>query len=141
MEAKRVCCQIITKFFNVPDGFRCLLETLSEYGDILWTDGKLYFASVSEEKTLSESQLEKIMKEKGYYKFFIDSYDFNTLPKESEYIVGWLQDRLIKINYLTYEEESQKVFHDISKGLDMLDSEIDRLRTLSLENAEVENHE
>ena len=64
------------------------------------------------------------------WRFFKNSwkqYNKENPPKKDEAIGGWLYDRLVKIAYVACERESQKVFREISKGLDMLDAEVEEI--------------
>ena len=56
----------------------------------------------------------------------MDIYSKDNQPQESELINGWLTDKLIKINYATYERENQKMLQDTMRGLEMLEAYVDR---------------
>ena len=115
-----ICCKIVTDFNNVNGKFGQLLTKLGKYGDVLWESGSMFFANTEDEE-FDEKKLERILKQSGYKKFFLNIYSKDNEPRENDNINGWLYDRIIKINYISCERESQKIFKDISHGLDLLD--------------------
>ncbi len=115
-----ICCKIVTDFNNVNGKFGQLLTKLGKYGDVLWESGSMFFANTEDEE-FDEKKLERILKQSGYKKFFLNIYSKDNEPRENDNINGWLYDRIMKINYISCERESQKIFKDISHGLDLLD--------------------
>ena len=118
-----ICCKIVTNFSSVEGKFSELLQKLGSKGSVLWEGNNLYFADV--ENDTDEKKLTSILKRCGYKKSFIDEYWKDNLPHESDNINGWVNDKLIKICYNKYQQESQEVFKNVSKGLDILNAEID----------------
>lgn len=118
-----ICCKIITDYNNIHGNFNQLLKDLTSCGDFLWENNSLYFSNTYEYE-VNKKTLIQILKKNGYDDFFINIYSKNNEPNENENINGWIYDKLIKINYKCYEHESQELFKNISKGLDMLDEEI-----------------
>ena len=122
-----ICCKIIADY-NSPSGdFNKLIAKLTKYGDFLWDSKNLFFGDI--ENDLTEKKVGKILKQCGYDKFYISVYSEQNQPQESDFINGWLTDRIVRINYKQCEDESQKVFHDIATGLAMLNKELDELKS------------
>ncbi len=121
-----ICCKISTNY-NSPDAsFGGLVKGLSKIGDVLWDNGFVYFGCV-DEPSVDAKKISQILRKNGYKEFYIDSYTKENQPHDGDYINGWVSDKLIKINYKKYEDESQAVFRNISRGLDLLNNEIARL--------------
>lgn len=121
-----ICCKIIADYKNSQGNFQLLLDTLANYGDFLWDNNTLFF-SETDSNHFTEKKIQNILKKSGYTKYFIDVYDENNQPQETQNINIWLANKLIRINYNNYQKENQKVFSNISKGLDMLETEIDNM--------------
>lgn len=122
-----ICCKIITNFNDAHGNFEKLLNTLSSYGEVLWENGYIFFGD-TEHDEVNEKKVQKILKNSGYMSFFINTYAKENQPNETDDINGWLTDKLIKINYVQYERHSQQIFKDISKGLDILNQQVDELQ-------------
>lgn len=120
-----ICCKIIANFSSKEGQFSVLLNKLGSLGDVLWDNNSLFFADV--ENDISEKKILSIIKKSGYGKGYIDIYTKENSPHENDYINGWINDKLIKICYNKCEQESQKIFKDISVGLDILNEEIDAI--------------
>ena len=120
-----ICCKIVTNFSSQEGNFAGLLERLGNRGAVLWEQGVLYFADV--EKDTDEKKIVSILKKSGYKKSFIDEYCKDNPPHENEYVDGWINDKLIRICYNKCEQESVEVFKNVSKGLDILNAEIDKI--------------
>ncbi len=133
-----ICCKIITDFNNPNGSFDKLVQSLMKRGDFLWDSNALFFGDIENDTT--EKQVANLLKKAGFNKFYIETYSQSDPPRESDFINGWLTDRIVRINYKMCEDESQKVFHDISKGLDLLNEEIDRL-TLEAQQKSQEKEE
>lgn len=121
-----ICCKIIADFDNPNGSFKGLLEKLSEYGEVLWENNHLFFGETSTD-FLTEKKIINILKKNNYTKFFVDIYSKDNQPKESDGINGWLNDKLIKINYNMYEKENQQMLKETMIGLDMLEKMVDQL--------------
>jgi len=120
-----ICCKIIFDYQNPQGDFKLLLEKLGSYGDVLWDQHTLYFSDTS--GNITEQQIVSVIQSCKYSKIFIDSYDRNNQPNyENDYVMGWLTDHLMKISYNLCEQASQKTFQDISKGLDILNEQLDK---------------
>lgn len=130
-----ICCKIVTDYNSSTGDFEKLIKKLSKYGDFLWDNNALFFGDIENDTT--EKKIGKILKNSGYNKFYISVYSEQNQPQETDFINGWLTDRIVRINYKQCEEESQKVFQDIAKGLDMLNQELDALKS----EAQKENRE
>ena len=120
-----ICCKIITDYNSSTGDFDKLVQSLMKKGDFLWDNNALFFGDIEGDTT--EKQVGNLLKKAGFNKFYIETYSQTNQPRESDFINGWLMDRIVRINYKMCEDESQKVFHDISIGLDLLNEEIDRL--------------
>jgi hypothetical protein len=123
-----ICCKIVANYNDTEGNFKKLSEKLIQYGDFLWENGVIFFGDTEHEE-MDSKKVKKIVRSAGYKECFVCSYDKNNEPSESsESINGWLADKLIKINYALYEKQSQTVFKNISKGLDILDEEIENIK-------------
>lgn len=131
-----ICCKITTNYQDPNGNFEVLMEKLSNLGECLWSEGNLYFSDVVNDKT-NHTTVGKILKKAGYKQFYILEYSRTVEPNEDDSINSWIFDKLIKINYQQCERQSQKTFHEISKGLDILDSIIDQFE----EARELQNKE
>lgn len=132
-----ICCKIIADF-NLPTGkFAEFLGELSLKGDFLWENNILYFGDTFGETNYKS--IEKLLKKTGYPKYFIYEYGKDNSPQETERINGWLLDKIVRINYMQYERTSQEVFHNISKGLDMLEEEINVLKNKEVQKLDANN--
>ena len=123
-----ICCKIITDYNSANGNLNKLLQKLINCGNFLWENNNLYFSN-TDDYSVDQKKIAKILKNSGYNNFFINVYDKEHTPNENEMTNGWITEQLIKINYACYEDQSQKLFSNISKGLDMLDTEINRLQT------------
>lgn len=122
-----ICCKIIADFSDESLQIDSLFKKMAKFGDFLWENGAFYFSN-TDDINFTEAKLSNVLRRAGVKKFYIQEYTERTPPRESEYVNGWLYDRLMRINYAMCEHESQKVFRDIMNGLDLLDQEIARLR-------------
>ena len=121
-----ICCKIITNFSSGQGRFGELVKGLGKYGEILWAEDTLYFADTENDST-DRGTVSRLLKKYGFKEHYIEEYNKENPPKKDEAIGGWLYDRLVKIAYVACERESQKVFREISKGLDMLDAEVEEI--------------
>lgn len=119
-----ICCKIIADYENKKASFSGLLKKLSQYAETLWDNNCLYVGEV-ESDFLNEKKIIKILKLNHYSKFFIDVYSQDNQPKESEYVNGWLLDKIIKINYATYEQKNQQMLKETMIGLNELEKYVD----------------
>ncbi len=118
-----ICCKIVTNF-NAGD-IEKLFNSLSSAGEFLLANNYLYFCDT--ESNITETKIKNFLKKAGYTNFFIDIYNKDNQPCESEEINGWLLNKIMKMNYNLCEQENQKLFQEISKGLDLLDIELDNI--------------
>ena len=121
-----ICCKVIADYDNKDASFSGVLNKISKYAEVLWDNGYLYIGEVNGD-FLSEKKIIKIFKANKYTKFFVDIYSKDNQPKETDFINGWLNDKLMRINYNQYERENQQMLQDTMKGLDILDKEVDYL--------------
>lgn len=121
-----ICCKIIADYNNESGSFQTLLELLANYGDVRWEQGSLFFADVSGES--NERKIRNIVKKAGYTKCYIDVYDKNNTPHETDDSVNsWLMNKLLQLSYYDLENKSQKLYKEISVGLDALDKQVDEI--------------
>ena len=121
-----ICCKIVTNYNSEQGKFQQLWETLAKRGDLLWENGTLYFADCKDCTT--DSLIGKILKKCGYDNYFIDIYNKDNQPRfETEVANNWLNEKLIKINFNTYERANQEMLKNVSKGLDQLDEILDNI--------------
>lgn len=132
-----ICCKIVTNFNNKEGNFKGILDALADRGSLLWENNYLFFTDV-EGKETTIKKINSILKKNGYPNYYIEIYDKQNQPKETENINNWLNDKLIKINYYTYENQSQELFKNISKGLDILDEHIKQIEQQEQENKKEE---
>lgn len=122
-----ICCKINANFNDPKANFNKLFEDLIKYGDLLWENNNLYFSN-TDNYSINEKKIKKILKSNGYINFFINIYGKDNQPTEEDRISYWILDKLIKINYNQYEHENQQMLANVSKGLDLLNQEIDRIQ-------------
>lgn len=120
-----ICCKIISDFSNTNASFQKLFDSLAQIGEFLWENNSLFFADTV--GNVTEKKLTSIVKKAGYTKVYIDEYTKENQPQESDYINGWLMDKIMKILYKRCEDTCQKQFRDVSAALDIIDVEIDQL--------------
>ena len=128
-----ICCKIVTNLKKKEGKVSDLFQNLAKKGDFIVFNNYLYFCE--SESNFSEKDLKKMLKKYGFSEFFLDIYDKENLPRETEEINAWVYNELMKINYNMYEQENQKVFKDISKGLDLLDREIENIKNNNKETS------
>lgn len=133
-----ICCKIITNFDDPNGSFSGVLEDLGKLGDIYWQNGTMFFADVENDKT-NKSKVARILKNNGYQDFYIQVYTNPDQIKEGDYIDGWIAGKLVTIQYETFERANQEVLHNIMTGLDMLNTEIDKLREEALKDSQNNN--
>lgn len=119
-----ICCKIVTNLNN--EKINILLTKLAEKGNFIIYDKYIYFCD--SETDFSEKDLKKILKKYGFSNFFLDIYNKDNPPRENEEINGWIYNEIMKLNYNMCEKENQKVFHEIWKGLDLLEEEIENIK-------------
>ena len=117
-----ICCKIIADYSNKKASFTKLCELLAAKGDFLWEGGVMYFADT--EGNIIEKHIKQCVKKAGYTKVFIDEYNIHDEPRESERIKGWITDKLMKIHYKNVETQSQEIFRNTKKQLEILDKEV-----------------
>ncbi len=127
-----ICCKISANYSSPDSSFSGLIKDFSKLGDVLWENGFIYFGCV-DEPSVDSKKVGRVLRKNGYKEYFINTYDKENQPRDGDYINGWVTDKLIKINYKRYEDESQSVFRNISKGLDCLEDEIAKMHKLQSE--------
>lgn len=123
-----ICCKIVSDFNSATCKFSLLFESLGKYGDVFWHNGAVFFADCENIKT-DKNKVARILKKCGCTDFYISVYTKDNEPQEDDEANIWLVSRLIKMNYNLYEYESQETFREISKGLDLLNEEVSKLRS------------
>jgi len=121
-----ICCKIVADYEDPQGSLSKLFDNLANHGTFLLENNNLFFSN-TDDINFTQKKVENILKRSGYKNFLILVYDKKHDPKENEYINGWIIDKLIKINYNTYENQSQELFRNISHGLDMLDDELSEI--------------
>ena len=135
---KMICCKIVSDFNSLEVKFGDLLEKLGKYGDVFWHNNNLFFADY-ENDTTDKAKVSRILKKCGCTDFYICVYTKDNVPQETDEANIWLTNRLIKMNYNLYERQSQEMFREISKGLDLLNEQVSDL--LSQQKQEQEKKE
>lgn len=120
-----ICCKITADFGKGGDLLR-LIDRLSPSGDMYFRGKALYFADVAGKA--DERSVRRALKGAGYKSFFVEEFTRDNPPSEGDdEIASWLTSKLIRMNYNACEERSQRAFRGISKGLDLLDAELDAM--------------
>lgn len=122
-----ICCKISANFNDPKANLEKLFEDLKKCGYFLWENNNLYFGNV-DDYSVDEKKIKKILKSNGYGNSFINIYSKDNQPIEEERITYWILDKLIKINYNRFEHENQQMLANVTKGINMLDQEIDKLQ-------------
>lgn len=130
-----ICCKIITNFDN--GDFNELISKIAVAGDFLFANNYLFFCDT--ESDISEKKIKSLLKRSGYQEFYINVYDQKNPPKETDDINAWLLNKIMKMNYNQCERENQKVFQEISKGLDLLEVDIQNIKNTALQKKEQKN--
>lgn len=117
-----ICCKIIANYNDEHADFSKLCRLLAQKGDWLWDSGSLYFADTTGQT--KEQTVTKIFKKAGYNKIFINEYDCEHEPYESDNIKGWITDKLVRITYNTIERDNQKILQETAKGLKEIDEQL-----------------
>lgn len=120
-----ICCKIITNFSAKEGSFDQLCTLLGKKGSWMWDSGNLYFADT--EGDTDKKTIMRIVKKAGYEDAYIYIYDKDNEPRENEEHKAWIADKLVKIYYLQFERENQKVLQETSQGLDQLNEELNHM--------------
>lgn len=127
-EKDMICCKIAADFGANRGEFAALCHSLCRKGSLKYQNGAMYFADVENPST-GKPFVARCLRKAGYPSFYICEYDKDNRPNEPDADANaWLADKLIKMNYRLCEEQSQKSFREISKGLDILEAEMARIR-------------
>ncbi len=119
-----IVCKIVSKF--TEGNFKSLSKKLLEQGCSLLEKDTLYFADT--ESNFDRKKISRILKSCGYDNFYIEEFSKDNEPKESEYINGWIIDKIVHIIYANAEQESQEAFKNILIGLDYVNKEIEQIQ-------------
>lgn len=120
-----ICCKIITNLNQGSSEVNKLFQKLFKKGDYLVSAGYIYFCD--SEFNTDKNTVAKILRSCGFKDFYIDVYTEQNPPKENDEINAWLCNQLLKLNYNMFEQQSQEVFRNISKGLDVLEVELEKI--------------
>lgn len=120
-----ICCKITADFNNANGSFKGVLDSLGKHADLYWENNYLFLGETDTD-FLTEKKIINILKKNGYTKFFVDIYSKDNQPNETEAINGWLTDKLIKINYNTFERVNQEMLKNTMKGLEDLEEYVDQ---------------
>ncbi len=131
-----ICCRIITNFLAEQGHFSQLCKFLGKKGDWMWHSDSLYFADT--EGSTDEKTIMRLVKKAGYKQPYIEVYDKDNEPHDNDEIKAWVADKLIKIYYLQFERDHQKVLQETSKGLQELNKEIDAIIREAIEQSKSE---
>lgn len=122
-----ICCKIITDFSAIGGKFGRLLDSLGKYGDVLYENDVIYFGA-TEDMKVDKKKVKSIFRKSGYPECLILEYTKENPPKETDSLNGWINGKLMKINYNQYEIKSQEAFKNTMKGLDILERQIDMIQ-------------
>lgn len=119
-----ICCKIVANYNNAEGNFSGLIKDLGKKGEILFQDCLFFSDCVN---NIDKKFISKVLKKNNYKEFFINEYTEENQPQESEFINGWLFDKLIKISYNMYEKVNQEKLREISDKIDFLTEELKKL--------------
>ena len=119
------CCKIVANYNNTEGNFSGLIKDLGKKGEILLFKDHLFFSDCV--NNIDKKFLSKVLKKNNYKEFFINEYTEENQPQESEFINGWLFDKLIKISYNMYEKVNQEKLREIWNKIDFLTEELKKL--------------
>ena len=119
-----ICCKIVANYNSTEGNFSGLIKDLGKKGEILFQDCLFFSDFVN---NIDKKFISKVLKKNNYKEFFINEYTEENQPQESEFINGWLFDKLIKISYNMYEKVNQEKLREISDKIDFLTEELKKL--------------
>lgn len=119
-----ICCKIVANYNSTEGNFSGLIKDLGKKGEILFQDCLFFSDCVN---NIDKKFISKVLKKNNYKEFFINEYTEENQPQESEFINGWLFDKLIKISYNMYEKVNQEKLREISDKIDFLTEELKKL--------------
>ena len=119
-----ICCKIVANYNSTEGNFSGLIKYLGKKGEILFQDCLFFSDCVN---NIDKKFISKVLKKNNYKEFFINEYTEENQPQESEFINGWLFDKLIKISYNMYEKVNQEKLREISDKIDFLTEELKKL--------------
>lgn len=119
-----ICCKIVANYNSTEGNFSGLIKDLGKKGEILFSDCLFFSDCVN---NIDKKFISKVLKKNNYKEFFINEYTEENQPQESEFINGWLFDKLIKISYNMYEKVNQEKLREISDKIDFLTEELKKL--------------
>lgn len=122
-----ICCKIVADHRQVCAHFNGLFEELNKYGDVLW-DSRYFFFANTTDRRISEKTVQKILKKHQITGFFLEKYDRDYQPTETDQINWWVEDKLIKIGYEETEDEHQEDLRRLSRQLDELNDMIQTIK-------------
>ena len=122
-----ICCKIVTNLRAPGSDLTKLTKKLSNLGDFLFDGGNLFFSDT--EGDVDVKKVRSALKSSGYKDFYINIYDKDNEPVgETEDVIAWLANKIYKINYLTFERESQEILKSTLKGIRQLDEEFEAFK-------------
>ena len=119
-----ICCKIVANYNSTEGNFSGLIKDLGKKGEILFQDCLFFSDCVN---NIDKKFISKVLKKNNYKEFFINEYTEENQPQESEFINGWLFDKLIKISYNMYEKVNQEKLREISDKIDFLTEELKKV--------------
>ena len=119
-----ICCKIVANYNSTEGNFSGLIKDLGKKGEILFQDCLFFSDCVN---NIDKKFISKVLKKNNYKEFFTNEYTEENQPQESEFINGWLFDKLIKISYNMYEKVNQEKLREISDKIDFLTEELKKL--------------
>lgn len=122
-----ICCKIVADYKQQSLEFANIFGELNKIGDVL-LDGRYFYFANTNRKTITEKNVRKIFKKYGCSDVFIEKYDQDLQPRESDFVNWWIEDKLIKIGYVEFEEEEQEKMQFISEQLTELNEMLEQLK-------------
>ena len=121
-----MCCKIILDPVTAATQFGKIFELLSLHGEMLWDGHYFYFANI-DFPDFDETRLKKALKKIGCKDCFLEQYNKDLMPHETDQVNWWVEDKLIKIGYKDFEEQQQATIQEVYQQLSDIE---DMIKTL-----------
>lgn len=131
-----ICCKIVANYKQVCLNFVNILNDLNAMGEVLWDNHYFYFANTSNLKVNGRS-VKRVLKKYGCGDAFLEEYGKDFIPQETDHAGIWIEDKLIKIGYVEFEQTQQDKIDEISRCLTDIEDMIEKIKNSS--NTEDDN--
>lgn len=120
-----ICCKVIADYRQTCQQFAKILNDLGKIGDVMWNNNYFYFANTDNAK-IGDKNIKKIFKKYGINSIFIEQYNKDYQPHETDEVNIWVEDKLIKIGYVEFEVQEQSQMQFISQQLTDIQNILDQ---------------